>query len=363
MQLTCSTPALVAALRFAARATDPRSTMPILAHLALRVEGGQLTVTGTDLNRVAIATVDATKAEGGTLVLPAKKLADVVAGLSADAVTIKNDKTHATIKAGRVEYQLVGLNAKDLPQIPIVEAKGAAVSGEAMAAMIDRVDDATCADETRFHLNGANLEIDGARWRMIATDGHRMAVSERDLVPLDARPVIVPRLALAQIRTLAADAGEDPVDVAIDAPWLRVAHGRHALLAKLIDAQFPPWQQVVPKEHRQSVVVSRLVLADAVKRCALMTSETRGIALEIEKGAALTLSADHPDLGSVRESVECSGGKEAIRIGFAPKYILQALAAYTSDEVALELSGDLSPILIRPVGADASFSVVMPMRL
>jgi DNA polymerase-3 subunit beta len=361
MIFTSPTPALSAALKFASRAADARSTMPILAHLALRVSGDTLTVTGTDLNRVAIVTLPVTKAKDGLLVLPAKKLTEAIAGASAKEVTIAAEKTHARIKAGRVEYQILGVDGRDLPKFPAVTGKPSPIVGEVLAAMIDRVDDAVCTDETRFHLNGVYLEIDGAAWRMVTTDGHRMAVSEREVPPLDTRPIIVPLAAIRDLKALVSDAGGDAVDLAVEGAWLKASHGDRALFAKLIDAQFPPWRQVVPK-HSLHVEVSRAGLLDAVKRCALMTSDVRGITLAVDEDE-LTLTAEHPDAGSVREVVECSGGKAGLRIGFAPKYALQALGSYTTELVRLEFGAALDPLLIRPVGADASFSVVMPMRL
>lgn len=362
MNATCNTAALLAALRFAARATDARSTMPALSHVVLRVDGSALTVTGTDLLRCASTTVEATATKPGALVLPAKRLVDTLASLSAESVTISSGKAqHAQIKAGRVEVSLVGLPERDAPTVPRLDAPGVPVSASTLAAMIDRVDDAVCLDETRHHLAGANLEIEGATWRLVTTDGHRMAVTERELVPLATKPVIVPRLGLAQLRGLAAEAGDETIDIAIASPWIRATHGAAQLLIKLIDAQFPPWRQVVPKKPSQKITIGREALLAAVKRCALMASDTRGVRFAVEDGA-INLSSDNPDHGNVRESVEIEGGEE-LTIGFSPKYALQALAAYESDDVVVELSGSLDPVLIRPTGADSSFSVVMPMRI
>jgi DNA polymerase-3 subunit beta len=134
------------------------------------------------------------------------------------------------------------------------------------------------------------------------------------------------------------------------------------LAVKLIDAQFPPYDMVIPKEHKKTLVIDRHRLIDALKRAQLMSSDTRGVKLSAE-GANLTITSDNPDLGEVREELDTEYGGPAVSIGFNPKYVIELLSQMASDQVGLHLGGELDPGLFKPLTGDDYLGVVMPMRI
>jgi DNA polymerase-3 subunit beta len=150
--------------------------------------------------------------------------------------------------------------------------------------------------------------------------------------------------------------------LAIKTPYVFLQADDLVLAVKLIDAQFPPYEQVVPKAHSRSLVIDRHQLVDALKRAQLMSSETRGVKLAMEAGK-LTIASDNPDVGEVREELEADFSGEPIAIGFNPKYVIELLGVMASDQVGLELGGELDPGLFKPLGADEYLGVVMPMRI
>lgn len=362
MHFTIPKATLLPALDRARAVADAKTTMPQLAHVCLRATASQLTVAATDLNLTAVSTLPLMGATGGALTIGAKALRDIVANLPAGDVAIKKvDNNWAEIKAGKVSYRIVGMPDRDFPKIPDHrEATFADVDAGALAELLDRTLFSVCHDETRFHLNGCLFESNGATARMVSTDGHRLSKVDRKLAgPMMSQGIIVPRKGATEVAKLLA--GARTVRLAVKSPHLFVERDGVVVAVKLIDAQFPPYDQVIPKEHRTRVVVDRLVLLDAVKRCALMSRETRGLKLAVD--GALTLTADHPDIGEVREEVTAEQAGPGVVIGVAPKYLLEALAAASSDQVALELGGSLDPMAIRPVaGADDLF-IIMPMRV
>ncbi len=228
--------------------------------------------------------------------------------------------------------------------------------------MIERTLFSVCNDETRFHLNGVYFECDGSKARMVSTDGHRLSKVERTIAngPKLSAGVIIPKKGLLEIRKVIETA--QSVKLAIKTPHMFVVADDIALAVKLIDAQFPPYEQVIPKEHKKVITVDRMRFIDALRRAQLMSSETRGVKVAATK-EGITITSDNPDLGEVREELEAEYNGDPIAIGFNPKYVVELLGQMQSDQITLSLGGELDPGLIRPLTGDDYLGVVMPMRI
>jgi DNA polymerase III subunit beta len=368
MELRIQKSELTRGLRLAQSIADRKSTMPMLANVLLRAQGqketSRLLIAATDLNVSLSAELTCHNTTEGGLTVNAKALHDIVVALPGDELTIKRaDNSWAEIRAGKVTYRIVGMPDRDFPKVPDHrEAPFGEVQPAVLREMIDRTLFSVCNDETRFHLNGVLFECNGSQARMVSTDGHRLSKVERSLPggPTLTAGVIIPKKGLLEIKRVLD--GAATCKLAVKTPYAFVQADDIVLAVKLIDAQFPPYEQVVPKEHRRSLVVDRHLLIDALKRAQLMSSETRGVKLSMAEGT-LTVASDNPDVGEVREELEADFTGEPVAIGFNPKYVIDLLAQMASDQVALELGGELDPGLFKPLGADEYLGVVMPMRI
>jgi DNA polymerase-3 subunit beta len=228
--------------------------------------------------------------------------------------------------------------------------------------MIDRTMFSICNDETRFHLNGVFFESDGSKCRMVSTDGHRLSKVERTIPngPKLSAGVIIPKKGLLEIKKV-LEQGPN-AKLAVKTPHVFLVQDDIAIAVKLIDAQFPPYDQVIPRDHKKIITVDRLRLIDALRRAQLMSSETRGVKVAATKDG-VTVTSDNPDLGEVREELEAEYNSDPIAIGFNPKYVVELLTQMTSDQVTVALGGELDPGLIRPLTGDDYLGVVMPMRI
>src|SRR5688500_314017 len=293
-------------LRLAQGIADRKSTMPILANVLLRTDGkNKLVVAATDLN-VSVSAELAVKVEReGGLTVGAKPLHDIVSNLPGEDVVFRRAENNwANIRAAKVEYKLVGMPDRDFPKIPDHrEVKYAKVDASSLREMIDKTIFSVSNDETRFHLNGVLFESNGSKARMVSTDGHRLSKVERALPggPQLTAGVIIPKKGLLEIKRVLD--GDTSCKLAVKTPYAFLQADDLVLAVKLIDAQFPPYEQVVPKEHRRSLVIDRHLLIDALKRAQLMSSETRGVKFAMSPGA-LTIASDNPDVGEVREELE-----------------------------------------------------------
>jgi len=252
---------------------------------------------------------------------------------------------------------------RDFPKVPDHrEATYTTVESAVLREMIERTLFSVCNDETRFHLNGVYFESDGAKSRMVSTDGHRLSKVERNIAggPKLSAGVIIPKKGLLEIKKV-LEAGPN-CKVAIKTPHLFLVQDDIVIAVKLIDAQFPPYDQVIPKDHKKIITVDRLRFIDALRRAQLMSSETRGVKVAATKDG-VTITSDNPDLGEVREELDAEYGGDPIAIGFNPKYVVELLSQMSSDQITLALGGELDPGLIRPFTGDDYLGVVMPMRI
>ena len=346
----------VRGLRLAQSIADRKSTMPMLANVLLRVTGkNKLHVAATDLNVSITAELKLSTGVEGGLTINAKALHDIVVNLPGDEVSIKKvENNWAEIKAGKVSYRIVGMPDRDFPKVPDHrEATFSDLDSATLREMIDRTLFSVCNDETRFHLNGVLFESNGTTARMVSTDGHRLSKVDRKMVkgPQLSAGVIIPKKGVLEIKKILD--GATSCKLGIKTPFAFVQVDDLVLAIKLIDAQFPPYEQVIPKNHKHTVVIDRAQLLDGIKRAQLMSNETRGVKLTFADGT-LAIASDNPDVGEVREELDADYNGEPLVIGFNPKYLIDILNAIQSDQIALELGGQLDPGLVRPLAGTST---------
>jgi DNA polymerase III subunit beta len=353
-------------LRLAQGIADRKSTMPILANVLLRTDGkSRLLVAATDLNVSVSADLAAKVEKEGGLTVGARPLHEIVANLPGEDIVFKRAENNwADIKAAKVAYKLVGMPDRDFPKMPDHrEVAYAKCDAALLREMIDKTLFSVSSDETRFHLNGVYFECDGARGRMVSTDGHRLSKVERTLTggPEITGGVIIPKKGLVEIKR-ALDGERGGCELAIQGSYIFVKTGDVALAVKLIDSQFPPYDQVIPKANTKVVTLDRGSLLEALKRASLMSSETRGVRFTVEDGA-LRITSDNPELGEVREDLDVDYKGPGLSVGFNPRYFTDILTQMGTDQVRIELAGELDPAVLKPGEGEDYLGVIMPMRI
>ena len=368
MEFKIEKAALLQGLYLAQGISDRKSTMPILANVLLRTDGkDRLLIAATDLNVTVTAELPCKVTAEGGITCSAKHLHEIVKALPGEDLHFKRtENNYAEIRAGKVEYKVVGMSDREFPKLPNHrEVKFSKIDAAALRDMIAKTFFSISTDETRYHLNGVLFECDGKTARMVSTDGHRLSKVER---PLDgglklAQGIIIPRKGLMEIRR-ALENAEAQVELGFHGGHVFVRVREVALSVKLIDAQFPPYDQVIPKENDKVVIAPRAALLEALRRISIMSSDkTWGIKFALKKGA-LTVASDNPDLGEAHEDLDVSYEGAPLTIGFNAKYFIELLAEMEGDEVKLELNGELDPGLVRPADKAGGYvGVVMPMRI
>jgi DNA polymerase-3 subunit beta len=353
---------------------EKRNSMPILANVLLEATGneeeGSLRFSATDLEVGIRGSHPAKVSEAGDLTVAAKKLFEIVRELPDEDVQLEaTPNAYLDVRCERSHFTLAGTAAEEYPTLPAF-APDSTVSVEplVLSGMIDRTMYSASMDETRYNLNGVYLEVqeESGKLRMVATDGHRLALVDRELecnLSELASGVIIPRKGLQELKRLLDESNAEPVELAFEGNSGLARRGDVTLVMRLIEGEFPNYQQVIPSDPGQQVILATDRLIQALRRVVLLSSErSRAVKFELSEGR-LMISSNNPDLGDASDELDIDYAGEPISIGFNARYLLDALGASGSKEIRLSCSSDLSPATVVPTNDEETLAVVMPMRL
>jgi DNA polymerase-3 subunit beta len=364
MEVTLNRDAFLKGLQMVQNIVEPRQTLPILANVLLETDADTVRVTATDLEVGARVSVPARVSGKGAITLSARKLAEIVKELPATDLSLRaQDNAAIALRCGTASYRLVGMAPDDFPPVvPAEKATWLKIDGKTLREMLLQTSFAVSHDETRYALNGVLFSLAGKEARLVATDGHRLALAKRTLGNVgNAATGIVPRKAISEIMRVLG-AGED-VEIALTENQFVLQMPNFMMTARLIEGQFPNYEAVIPKAHPGRLVISRAALTSALRRVAVMAEERNKPVKLTLAPASLRLAASSQDLGEAEESLDVDYAGAEVTIGFNSRYLLDAMAPVDEDEVILEFKDGLSPGVIRSVSDDGYCCVIMPMRI
>ena len=353
MKLSASREALLQPLQAVIGVVERRQTMPILANVLLAAKDGQVAVTATDLEVELVANAEVEIEAAGEVTVPGRKLLDICRALpEGAAISMNLSGEKLNVKSGRSRFSLMTLPAAEFPTVEDISAEQTvSVSKEMLAKLLDKTHFSMAQQDVRYHL------------RAVATDGHRLALCEVDLgdKKLPEQQVIVPRKGVLELQRLLD--GEGDVELQFGSNHIRIQLEGIRFTSKLIDGRFPEYERVIPQDTSNQLTADREIFRGALQRTAILSNEKyRGIRLVIKSGSLL-LQAHNPEQEEAEEELEISYGGEDIEIGFNVNYLLDALGAIESTEVALAVVDGNSSCLLREPGNEDNKYVVMPMRL
>jgi DNA polymerase-3 subunit beta len=359
---------------------DKKSTMPVLGNVLLDVEGpNELRLAATDLFLAVRGKVPAKVEQGGSVAVGARDLLERVRNMPDGEIGISTTATATTtIRAvgSARRFTLQGVPGEEFPSLPQPEsgAKSSTLDAATLATLIAATHFSISSDETRPHLASALFEWDGDRVRMVTTDGHRLSKMEATTQgKLAGTNILIPLKGVNELRRLCEEVSGKRGDDA--APEIKISQsGPNAFFelpgfmfsVKLLDAQFPPYQQVIPEQHAQRVRVPRGATAEALNAVSVAASDrTGGVKLSLSKGK-LRFESESPESGEGFDELVVEYDGPDLTVGFNARYFLDVLRAITDDDVEISLGGELDPAVIRPASVNPAMSylaVIMPMRI
>lgn len=381
MRITCQQDHLSRGLAIVSRAVGGRTTLPVLNNVLLSSDGERLKLSATNLEIGITTWVPGSVSAEGQLTVPARLLADFVNSLPAgQQVELEgNARSHTLhLQSGRYTANIKGIDADEFPPIPTADDRPTIKLGaDLLKEMIGQVAFSAARDESRPVLAGVNVKVDEAKLLMAAADGFRLSLREAELergLP-EKLDIIVPARALTELARLLGESDED-VEVTVTANRsqilfrVRTEAGDVTLVSRLLEGQFPDLLRVIPKTHTTRVLVKRADFVTATKIASLFARDAANVVrLEITPGAEggltpgkVALSANAAEVGDNHGELDATVEGEETYISFSSEFLADVLGVLPSDDIALEMTGPLSPAIVRGLGLAEYTHVIMPMH-
>ncbi|MBU2235078.1 MAG: DNA polymerase III subunit beta [Proteobacteria bacterium] len=351
---------------------EKKTTMPILSNLLLRAADDRLTIIATDREIGLVADYEAEIIQGGEITLSARKLHEMVREVQGEKIhVVKNERDMVMITCNKAVYRIPGIPADDYPVVAgQEEIPQCRIKGGILKELIRRTAFAMSTDETRKTLNGVFLETEKSAEtsmiRMVATDGHRLALmkidtGEKDFLDLE-KGVIVPRKGIGEIRRL--------VDEEIGDMFLGIGKGMlmiktdHTLLkVSLIDGEYPDYSRVIPVGKGLVVTLEKDKFIHALRRMSVISSERyNGVIITISEGR-LVMNSTNPDVGEANDEIDISYSGEERSTGYNVTYLSDAVEVIDEGQVEFEIGAGMKPGVVRSIGNENYFCIVMPLKL
>jgi DNA polymerase-3 subunit beta len=367
MKLTIQRETLLRPLQIASSVVERRQTLPVLSNVLVNCRNNTLTLTGTDLEVEMVAKIGlADTAEDGETTLPARKILDICRALpDAASITIATDGNKALVRSGRSRFTLSVLPASDFPNIePLVSPFEFSVTQKTLKTLIEQTQFSMAQQDVRYYLNGLMLELSPNRLRTVATDGHRLAISETDaeIQINDIRQIIIPRKGVTELVRLLEDS-DSQMRLQVGENHIKMDLPDISFTSKLIDGKFPDYQQVIPSSPTKIITCERLELYQAFTRASVLSNEKyRGMRLQLT-GDQLKATVHNPEQEEAEEELAVEYKGEDFEIGFNVSYFIDALAAIKDDQVQVKFTDANHSCLVNGVDDTSSRYVIMPMRL
>ena len=359
---------LLEALQSVAGIVERRHTLPILANVLLRKNGDGIEFTTSDLE-IQVRTNAQLGGDAGQMstTVGARKLIDILRSLPADqTVTLSAAQNKLTLQGGKSRFTLQTLPADDFPLVNESVDFGPtfSVPQKTLRELINQVHFAMAVHDIRYYLNGILFIAEGKTLTLVATDGHRLALAQNQLVQdvPSKQEVILPRKTVLELQRLLKD-----VDTAIEMRFAnnqaKFVFGEMQFVTKLVEGKFPDYNRVIPKNHKNAVVLGRAPLLASLQRAAILTSEKfKGVRVNIEPGL-LRIASSNAEQEEAKEELEVDYNGDAIEIGFNVTYLIDVLANSPHEMVKLELQDSAASALFSIPDQPGFKYVVMPMRI
>jgi len=363
MKIDGSKSVLLKGITTVQNAISTRSALPILSNILLETTKDGLNIIGTDLDIGIISTIPISITTPGSITVPAKRFLDIIKELPESNVSIsikKNNMVHITCE--NAQFKIMGIPKDEFPKLPEFKDEDAIkLSQSLFKNMLNMTAFAMSRDETRYILNGVYIVIKKNFIRMVATDGRRLALIERE-VGLEKnieKNLIIPTKTVQELLRNLKDEGE--VQISFGENQVMFNLGDIVIISRLIEGEFPNYEQVIPKEIKEKIVVDREKLFFAAKRVSLLTTQdSQAVKIDVEKDK-MVISKNSPDIGEAREEIEINYGGLPLSIGFNPNYIMDVLKNLDDQTIGFELQDPEKPGVIR--AKEKYIYVVLPMQL
>jgi DNA polymerase-3 subunit beta len=350
-----------------------KATMPILSNVLIEAEKDQVSLTTTNLDLGIRCKITAEVKEAGSVTLPVKRLANIVRELPNLDVTIDASPNHQVkLSSGGSNFRIMGIGKEEFPPLPeFGDEKAYTLEQTELTTMLRSVAYAQSTDETRYILNGVYLNFLDGKFSLVATDGRRLALiaKEMEVPAASAGAIILPAKTVSELAHLLDKGEKVKINFNDRRCAFQIATNKDTnglvdsiyLYSKVVEGNYPNYQQVIPKETHQRIKLERELFLQCVHRAALVCSEkANSVKLKLTSNL-LEITAQSPDFGEAHESMAINYSGPDLQVAFNPAFLIDPLKALTKDEVFFEVKDEVSPGVFKTL--ENFVCVIMPVRL
>jgi len=345
-------------------AINPRTTLPILSNLLIEAQNDQIKVIGTDLDIGISSNIKASIVTPGSITVPAKKFSDIIREFKEGEIEITAKKNNiVTIESENTIFKIMGLPKEEFPKLPeFPENQSIKIQQKTLKKMLNMTSFAMSRDETRYILNGVLFLIKDNNITLVATDGRRLSMIKKELKTPKALATkfIVPTKTISELAKTLEDS-PDEIKIVYTQNQILFDLGQTIIVSRLIEGEYPNYEQVIPKTAKDKLTVDREGLLLATKRASLLTTQdSLAVRLDVYKDKVV-VSKSTPDIGESKEELKAQYTGSQISVGFNPSYLIDVLKNINIETIAIELLGPDKPGVMRL--GDEYVYVVLPMQL
>jgi DNA polymerase-3 subunit beta len=354
---------------------EKRNTMPILSNILLEAKQDGVEIVATDLEIGVRGLYKGTVLSTGGVTISARKLFEIVKELPpGDIEMTATENNWTSIQAGKSQFKVVGLPSSEYPALPTIEREGLIpLSGEGLLELIRKTLFATGDNDARYILNGLLVTLVATdkktSLRLVGTDGHRLAVAEQEVgkpsnkgVPQEMK-AIIPKKAAHEIRRLLEEGGDAEPLIGFSKNLMIFRKSGLLLTSRLMEGNYPNYQQVIPKESGKRISVSRGELESALRRVSVLAKDKASAVKISFSSGKMTLFSSSPDYGEATEELPAQYEGETLNTGFNARYLLDVFSVMDGETLSLQMETPLSPCLIQEPESPGFKCVVMPIKI
>ena len=366
MKFSCERSDLLAAINIAAKAASSKSPIPALEGILIETGMDCVKLTGYDLKKAIYTKAEARVWENGSVVLGARIFGDIIRSLPDGTVSIKTDGLNVSITCEKSDFNIVGTDAADYPELPAIESStGVSLPQGLLSEMIRQTIFAVSDNESRPVYTGELFEISGDELTVVSVDGYRLALRKEKVEGAgEDCSFIVPGSALSDIERICSNNEEDMINIAVGGNHVSFTVGNTVVVTRRLEGDFLNYKKAVPENFKYEIKLSRTDLLRAVDRVSLIVSEKTRNPVRMNFSDGIVECRCSTPIGNAEDMCICEGNGEDMEIGFNDKYLMDALKAAPADEICVCLNSGSAPCVILPADKECSFKyMILPIKL
>ncbi|MBU0951351.1 MAG: DNA polymerase III subunit beta [Elusimicrobia bacterium] len=373
MYIKVSKENLLRGIQIVETAVSSKTTLPVLSNFLVEAvqdknsdDSGEIKLVSTDLEIAVSCYIQGKIKIAGGITIPAKRFGNIIRELPEQEIEIKtDDKNQIDIKAGKSHFVLSGTQKEDFPALPeFSDEKAMVIETKLLKEIIKKTSFAISTDETRYVLTGLYFIIEPGVIRTVATDGRRLAyICRKGITNKTSMKAIIPNKAINEVSRLFSIEEDENVKISITENQASFKIKDITLISRLVDGEFPNYEQVIPKKYQHKIQIESKILLSATKQISLLTQE-KGGAVKFAYGKnALRISAQVQGLGSGEVDMDIAYTGPSIEIAFNPSYVIDILKNINEDKVEFQINGPIDACVLKSINDEDYICVVMPMRV